>query len=173
MNSRSPFCRDYLWLWFIGNSDEKSSRKNNWKRRLTTLGSRGYFFSYLHPEGTNSLVGISRTDLWSGARVYQLYVYQLYIYTFISQFSCPLQTKSNIHDLLGTKPPLSSIRAADIQSAGAANPQLYGARPYIRNFKHLDNDLKQCYKDWKFHFHSSLTKDFVKHFRFNTWALKK
>ena len=49
----------------------------------------------------------------------------------------PLQTKSNIHDLLGTKPPLASIRAADIQSAGAANPQLYGVRLYIRKFQTL------------------------------------
>ena len=44
MSSRSPFCRDNSWLCFFGNNDEKISRKNNWKRQLTTLGSRGYFF---------------------------------------------------------------------------------------------------------------------------------
>ena len=67
----------------------------------------------------------------------KLYSARYINYTFISQFSCPLQTKSNIHDFLGTKLPLASIRAADIQSAGAANPQLYGVRLYIRKFQTL------------------------------------
>ena len=67
----------------------------------------------------------------------KLYSARYINYTFISQFSCPLQTKSNIHDFLGTKPPLASIRAADTQSAGAANPQLYGVRLYIRKFQTL------------------------------------
>ena len=67
----------------------------------------------------------------------KLYSARYINYTFISQFSCPLQTKSNIHDFLETKPPLVSIRAADIQSAEAANPQIYGVRLYIRKFQTL------------------------------------